>query len=144
VSVTAGETRLFERLVLLASAVYFVSLFFPWEGSSPGRIHGWDTFLGVVCGVIAFALFATAHASFVARRLNSIVVSYLAAALAFFTATRLIDEAVLRSSGLSLDWGAYVGIGASSGALLACLVVSAGGWGRFAGHLPGWLRIDRI
>jgi hypothetical protein len=142
--VNASETRLFEWLLLGASAVYLLGLFFPWEGSSPGQIYGWDTVLGAVCGVTAFALLVAAHASFVKRRLGSIVVPYLAVALAFFTATRVIDEDVLRSNGLSPAWGAYVGIGASSGALFACLVVSAGGWGRFAGHLPGWLRVDRI
>ena len=139
-----GAARLLQRLVLVACAAYLVSLFFPWEHASfPGSLYGWDSLLGVVCGIAAFALLVAAHASSVTN-MTPLVVLYLAAALAFFTATRLIRDDVVQSAGYTPAWAAYVGVGAATVALAASLVVLAGGWGRFVDRLPGWLRVDRI
>jgi hypothetical protein len=142
--VNGSGTRRWEQLLLLASVVYLVSLFFPWgKASFPGTLYGWDSFLGVVCGLAAFALLVSAHASLISR-VSPLVDFYAAAALAFFTTTRLINEDVLRPSGLTPAWAAYVGIAAAAVALAASLVVLAGGWRRFVDRLPGFVRVDRI
>ena len=131
-------------MLLVASGVYLVSLFFPWgKASFPGTLYGWDSFLGIVCGLAAFALLLAAHARLVGR-VSPLIVFYSAGALAFFTATRLINEDVVRSSGYTLAWAAYVGIAAAGVGLAAGVVVLAGGWRRFVDRLPGLLRVDRI
>jgi len=142
--VDGGATKRLDRLLLAASAAYLVSLFFPWERARfPGTVYGWDSLLGVVCGVAAFVLLVVAHASSLGR-LGPLVVLHSAVALAFFTATRLVDEDVVRPLGYSPAWGAYVGIGAATVALATSLVILAGGWQQFVDRLPGLLRADRL
>ena len=131
-------------MLLVAGAVYLVSLFFPWgKASFPGTLYGWDSFLGVISGLAAFALLVGAHASLVSH-VNPLIVFYFAAALAFFTATRLITEDVVRSTGYTPAWAAYVGIAAAAVAFAASLVVLAGSGRRFLDRMPGLLRVDRI
>jgi di/tricarboxylate transporter len=102
-------------------------LFFPWDraffpgGATITTVYGWDSLLGITCGISAFALLLAAHASFMVRRVSPLLVAYLAVGLAFFTAVRLIDEAVLRK-GFDLAWASYVGIVAAGIALSAALI----------------------
>src|SRR5438132_12951793 len=96
-----SSTSRSEWLVLALGGLYVLALFGPWlrlsySGESQ-NIYGWDSLLGVVCGLLASALVLAAYASSVERRIEARATVYLAVALAFFTGVRLIDEMVLRS-----------------------------------------------
>ena len=138
------DRKLFAWSTLLASAIYLVSLFFPWDRARfPGTLHGWDTLLGVVSGVVALAVFLAMHAYSVGQ-LRPLVASYLAFALVFFTAARLINDDVVSTAGYTPDWAAYVGVVAAVAALVTSLVVLAGSWRAFVDRFPAVLRIDRL
>jgi hypothetical protein len=142
--VREDDLKPFERLTLIASAIYLVSLFFPWDRARfPGTLHGWDDLLGVVSGVVALAVFLAMHAHSIGQ-LGPLVPPYLAFALVFFTAARLINNDVVSKAGYAPGWGAYLGIVAACVTLVMSLVVLAGGWRAFVDRLPDPLRIDRL